>query len=284
MHKLTKSTITIALFTMTATAFAANTSGNVSTGNNAKNTATKFVLVGDAAAGNKYDGKAGINIVHKHAESGSINNKFQSFEKIASRVGKPFTRSVIEKTADGVIIGRMYNMPKAIAWIPFIPEHRDAGRMSFAQVGNMDVWFGDWEDVPRNSKNPVQEASKYTVYYAGTKQTKIKDLPNGQVSYRVQGINKHHNNSVDVLKGKFTADFTKKTVIGQIKRSDLDIGIDAKIIGAGFKGGATATSNGRTIAGHSEGKFYGAQAAGLAGMATFNKDHSKDTAFGGTKQ
>lgn len=282
MHILNKSAIAIAILSVASVSFAANTTGGVSNGNTSK---VKNVSIGNSQSKDtEYQGKAGIKVYYENAEDGSINNKFQSFEKIASKAGKWFTKSVISKTSDGVYVGRMYNMPKYVAWIPFIPEHRDAGRMSFKQVGNMDVWYGDWEDVPRNSGNPDAEASKYTVYYAGTGQTASNDLPSGEVHYSITGINKHRHTDTPILTGDLTANFDNKTVNGYIYRPDGSLSItfdNNRIEGAGFNGNATANG---TIHGQSEGKFYGSQAAGVAGMATFNSDHSKDTAFGGLKK
>ncbi|MNI33706.1 hypothetical protein D3C73_876660 [compost metagenome] len=49
---------------------------------------------------------------------------------------------------------------------------------------------------------------------------------------------------------------------------------------ASFAGSATANG---TVAGTSQGQFFGANAATLAGIATFAGNSQYDTAFGGSK-
>ena len=290
MKILNKTVIAMAVLSASSLSFASYTTGGVSNGNTST---VKYVQVGDySGTKNEYNGKASINIVYKNQpniEPGrkTANNVFQSFKKMSSMANKPFVRlfvkSILEKTSDGVYVARMYNMPQFFEHFKSMPEHRDLGRMSFKQVGNMDVWFGDWEDVPRNSSNPDLDASKYTVYYAGTGQTATDDLPSGEVHYSITGINKHRHTNTQILIGALTANFGNSTVNGYIYRPDGSLSItfdNNRIEGAGFNGNATANG---TIQGQSEGKFYGSQAAGVAGMATFASDHSKDTAFGGLK-
>ena len=82
-------------------------------------------------------------------------------------------------------------------------------------------------------------------------------------------------------RGTFNVDFTNKTIKGNISKSDLNIAVSSKINSdATFKGNAIAN---KKFKGISEGRFYGAKAEGLAGMATFASKPEYNTAFGGTK-
>lgn len=289
MRILTKTTIAIAIFTMVGTASAATvaTVGGVSrstadpSGNGKSyKQSVKHVEIGDSNS--KVIGKAGINI----AQTGlsGANNKFQSFERMASMTGRWYVpKKVLTKTTEGVYVARMYDMPSLLSWVPMMPEHRDLGRMSFKQVGNQDVWFGDWEDVPRNSKNAAAQSSKYTVYYAGSNPTTAAQLPkSGQATYTVVGINKHRDPNTAVLKGEMKADFGAKTLNGTITRTDLSVTVNSKInADASFNGTAKANNS---VNGISKGHFYGNQAAALAGVADFGAHNQYNTAFGGTKK
>ncbi len=81
------------------------------------------------------------------------------------------------------------------------------------------------------------------------------------------------------MEGFFDADFTAKTLTGELYGDVSTLTIDAKIKSdASFNG----TAKFDTVAGKSKGHFFGNQAASLAGIAEFdNKD--LNTAFGGTK-
>ena len=297
MKILNKTVIAMAILTTSTLSFAVNDIGGVSDGNNI-NYASKYVSVGPTNTGKvNWDGKAGINIIYKNAPEGkTANNKYQSFAKMASMIDNRFKafflKPVLEKTNDGVYIGKMYNMSKIFSYIPGMPEHRDLGAMSFKQVGDMDVWFGDWVDVPRNSKNIDKEASKYTVYYSGTGQTATADLPSGEVHYSITGINKHRHTDTPILKGELNVDFKNNIIDGSIIRNkdqenEFSITFDNGNINkekASFTADATANTRYDEDYGVAEGKFYGAQAAGVAGMATFEDNHSYDTSFGGMKK
>ncbi|WP_162616790.1 Slam-dependent surface lipoprotein [Aggregatibacter kilianii] len=278
MRMLTKTTIAIAVLTMVGTASAATVGGVSRTTDK-----TKYVQVGNST---QDKAKAGIDIAYPKVakDTNTANNKYQSFSKIASMAGKWYVpSSVATKDSNQVYVARMYAMPKAFAVVPMMPEHRDLGRMSFKQVGNQDVWFGDWEDVPRNSKNAAAQSSKYTVYYAGSNPTTAAQLPkSGQATYTVVGINKHRGPNTAVLKGEMKADFGAKTLNGTIARSGLSVAVNSKInADASFNGTAKANNS---VNGISKGHFYGNQAAALAGIADFGAHNQYNTAFGGTKK
>lgn len=280
MRMLTKTTIAVAILAMIGTASATTTTTN---GGASRTTdKTKFVQIGDSTG--KVKGKAGIKINYAKAEEGSANENFQAFSRISSMTNNRFIpKSLITKDSNQVYVAKMYAVPKLIAWFPLMPEHRDLGRMSFKQVGNQDVWFGDWEDVPRNSKNPVAQSSKYTVYYAGSNPTTAAQLPkSGQATYTVVGINKHRDPNTAVLKGEMKADFGAKTLNGTITRTGLSVAVNSKInADASFNGTAKANNS---VNGISKGHFYGNQAAALAGVADFGAHNQYNTAFGGTKK
>lgn len=162
-------------------------------------------------------------------------------------------------------------------------DHRNLGLFHFAQVGNDDVWFGEW------SSNASSGSTDHTVYYAGT--TTGTTVPtSGSATYAVRGISDYANKGL--LTGTFTANFasgSSGTLTGSIANSASGYGVNigtAAIDGVTFSGSsASATQSGTTVAsgGAVKGQFYGANAAALAGIATFGSARQYDTAFGGTK-
>ena len=64
--------------------------------------------------------------------------------------------------------------------------------------------------------------------------------------------------------------------------SGLTVAVAATINSANASFAGSATANG-TVAGTSQGQFFGANAATLAGIATFAGNSQYDTAFGGSK-
>lgn len=164
-------------------------------------------------------------------------------------------------------------------------DHRNLGVFHFAQVGNNDVWFGEW------SSTATSGSTDHTVYYAGT--TTGTTVPtSGTATYSVNGISDYANKGL--LTGTFTATFasgSSGTLTGSIANSASGYGVNigtATISGATFAGsGATATQSGTTIAsgGAVEGRFYGANAAALAGLVNFGagSERQYNAAFGGTK-
>jgi hypothetical protein len=152
-------------------------------------------------------------------------------------------------------------------------DHRNLGLFHFAQAGNNDVWFGEW------SSNASSGSTDHTVYYAGT--TTGTTVPtSGSATYAVRGISDFANKGL--LTGTFTANFasgSSGTLTGSIANS-------ASGYGATFIGdGASATQSGTTVAsgGRVEGRFYGANAAALAGLVKFDNARQYNAAFGGTK-
>jgi hypothetical protein len=164
-------------------------------------------------------------------------------------------------------------------------DHRNLGLFHFAQVGNDDVWFGEW------SSNASSASTDHTVYYAGT--TTGTTVPtSGSATYAVRGISDYANKGL--LTGTFTANFasgSSGTLTGSIANSASGYGVNigtATIDGATFGGnGASATQSGTTVAsgGAVEGRFYGADAAALAGLVNFGSGSERqyNAAFGGTK-
>ncbi|WP_109428608.1 Slam-dependent surface lipoprotein [Aggregatibacter kilianii] len=283
MKIFTKTTITILVLTITGIVNATTigsvtrTTADPSGKGHSYNQTIKHVEIGESNAYTK--GKAGINIAQKDLKK--PNNQYQSFQEIAVLTRFIYIpRSAIIKDKNDIYVTRMYSFPKISS---YIPDYSDSGRMSFKQVGNQDVWFGDWEDVPRNSKNAAAQSSKYTVYYAGSNPTTAAQLPkSGQTTYTVVGINKHRDPNTAVLKGEMKADFGAKTLNGTISRTGLAVAVNSRISAdASFNGTARANNS---VNGVTKGHFYGNQAAALAGIADFGTHNQYNTAFGGMKK
>lgn len=221
------------------------------------------------------NGDATFQVVYPNAPSGSAANRDVKFSKIRSMATKWYVpKKVARLDGNQVVVTRMYKMPKFFSLIPGMPDHRDLGRMSFKQVGDMDVWFGDWEDVPRGGGT----ASNYSVYYSGSNPT--TNMPTtGTATYSVKGINNYVAHNSTLLTGTLTADFGNNDLTGTISKTGLSITIDAAISGNSFSGTATSGS----ANGQAKGAFYGNNASALAGIATFGTNDTKNTAFGGTK-
>lgn len=275
--KVTKLSLALAVLLATSAVSAAGFAGASSDA-----TGDRHIEVGVS----KKDGKAALNVVdtnlHDEWYKKYANNKFTSFAKMASMTEKWYVSpDIISKDNHDVYVARMYRMVGLYSWIP-MPDHSHLGRMSFAQVGNQDVWFGDWADVPSGASAGTA-GSKYTVFYSGTDKT--TNLPtSGSATYAVKGINQHVNKNDPVLTGTLTANFDTQKLSGTIAKTGLSIQInDANInsTAASFNGNATANG---TVKGNTQGHFFGAQGAGLAGIATFKSNRNYNTAFGGTKQ
>ena len=243
---------------------------------------TKYIIV---KAGLK-DGKAGIEVHDKNlpdyspatekALSKTANNKGQSMALMAERADKWISRitGVAKKDSNGVVVAKLYKMPKLTL---IMPDHTGLGRLSFKQVGNMDTYYGEWENVAGGST----EEKNVSVYYVGSNPTTT--LPSGQAVYSVKGINQYDNFDKSLMTGEFDVDFDAGTIEGSLSKPDLKLSIQSQINkrDATFEGSAKAEG----VTGKSEGRFYGAKAEGLAGMATFSGENKKyNTAFGGEKQ
>ena len=241
---------------------------------------TKYIIV---KAGLK-DGKAGIEVHDRNlpdyspttekALSKTANNKGQSMALMAERADKWISHitGVAKKDSNGVVVAKMQNMPKLTL---IMPDHTGLGRLSFKQVGNMDTYYGEWENVAGSNT----KEKNVSVYYVGSNPT--TKLPSGKVTYNVQGINKYTDFNKELMKGRFDVDFDDGFIEGHLGKTNFTIHIESEInkSKATFEGEATAEG----ITGKSEGRFYGAKAEGLAGMATFASKPEYNTAFGGTK-
>ena len=241
---------------------------------------TKYIIV---KAGLK-DGKAGIEVHDRNlpdyspttekALSKTANNKGQSMALMAERADKWISRitGVAKKDSNRVVVAKMQNMPKLTL---IMPDHTGLGRLSFKQVGNMDTYYGEWENVAGSNT----KEKNVSVYYVGSNPT--TKLPSGKVTYNVQGINKYTDFNKELMKGRFDVDFDDGSIEGHLSKTNFTIHVESQInkSKATFEGEATAEG----ITGKSEGRFYGAKAEGLAGMATFASKPEYNTAFGGTK-
>lgn len=245
-----------------------------------------------------YAGKAAIHVYDENAKTtnkkGLANNKDVSFQKVDETANKFIIKtfaSGILGQKNGVTVGQMYQM-KGFVWdnIPKMPDHSHLGRISYAKVGNMDVYYGDWDNTPSGASNVNKDTktNNYTVFYSGTGKT--TNMPtSGTATYVVKGINQHYEQGTAVLNGNLTADFGKKTLNGTMSRSGLSIAIKNANINttdASFGGASTAVATGANgkAYGDVKGNFFGNKAAGLAGIADFGKNNAYNTAFGGTKK
>ena len=275
MKKLSK--IAVAVMACGVVGFTqAQVVGGVST----DTTQTKYIIV---KAGFK-DGKAGIEVHDRNlpdyspttekALSKTANNKGQSMALMAERADKWISRitGVAKKDSNGIVVAKMQNMPKLTL---IMPDHTGLGRLSFKQVGNMDTYYGEWENVAGSNT----KEKNVSVYYVGSNPT--TKLPSGKVTYNVQGINKYTDFNKELMKGRFDVDFDDGSIEGHLSKTNFTIHVESQInkSKATFEGEATAEG----ITGKSEGRFYGAKAEGLAGMATFASKPEYNTAFGGTK-
>lgn len=149
---------------------------------------------------------------------------------------------------------------------------RNTGKFNFAQVANAEVYFGDW------SKTGIDGDGTHTAFYSGKDVTEF--LPNsGKAEYTIAGINQF--DSSGKLSGGFNADFDTKTYTGSLSGQSLSITMDGDILDQGqFKGDAIANES---IEGRSSGHFFGTEAEAVAGIVTFESEHIKDVAFGGSK-
>lgn len=237
----------------------------------------------------EHKGKASIFVSDTKAVSGTpekgiANNKPVSFAKIDATANKFFVRTlargVLGKDKNGVTVANLYRMTGAWHLIPKMPDHSHLGRLSYSKVGNMDVYFGDWSAVPSGAAVGTK-GTNYTAFYSGTGRT--TNLPTtGTATYTVKGINQYHTQNTALLNGTLKADFGKRTLNGEMKRTGLNVAINNATINtaqASFEGKATANK----VAGTAHGHFFGKQGAAIAGVADFGRNSELNTAFGGTK-
>lgn len=159
-------------------------------------------------------------------------------------------------------------------------DHDTLGVFHFAKVGSANLYFGEWSQT-----GDVTDGD-HTVYYVGDDGGTTTVPTSGTATYSVKGISDYA--SKGLLTGSFTANFGASTLTGSIANSGsgytVNIGT-ADIDGVNIIGdNASATLAGSTVAtgGDVSGRFYGSNAAALAGVATFS-NRQYDTAFGGTK-
>ena len=162
-------------------------------------------------------------------------------------------------------------------------DHSNIGVFHFSKVSGANVYFGEWSQTGNMAQGD------HTVYYAGDGGGSTTVPISGFATYSVNGVSDYDNNGL--LSGTFGASFsgTGGTLTGSISNSTSGYGVNigtATISGATFSGNGTAsaTQSGVTVAsgGDVSGRFFGANAAALAGIATFT-DNQYDTAFGGAK-
>ncbi|BCI69243.1 hypothetical protein SUS17_1726 [Sphingomonas sp. S17] len=165
-----------------------------------------------------------------------------------------------------------------------VADHSSYGDFRFARVGTADLWFGEWSQTGNAS------AGDHTVYYVGN--TSGTTVPtSGTATYAVKGISDYANKGA--LTGTLTANFgsgTSGTLTGSLANASTGAGVSIGTAtiqsNATFTGtGATATQSGSTVASNGlvNGRFFGADAAALAGTIRFASARQHDTAFGGTK-
>lgn len=165
-----------------------------------------------------------------------------------------------------------------------VTDHSKYGRFDFAKVGSANLYFGEW------SQTGSATAGDHTVYYVGDDGGTTTVPTSGSATYSVKGVSDYANKGL--LTGTFTASFgsgTSGTLSGSISNSASGYGVNigtATIAGVNFAGtGATATQSGSTVAsgGTVSGRFFGADAAALAGIVNFASARQYNAAFGGTK-
>nr|WP_209021093.1 Slam-dependent surface lipoprotein [Allopusillimonas ginsengisoli] len=161
------------------------------------------------------------------------------------------------------------------------PDHSRIGVWSFAQVGNQDVWFGEWSAESQTGAVGTKTPDTHTVWYVGENGDVAATLPAGApVSYTIRSINHYTGSALPT--STLTANFDTGSAHssgdirfnnGSIKTIDKDVQLGAKEVSVASSGGTNGTL---------EGKFFGTGATGVAGIVKFTDRH-QDTAFGGTK-
>ena len=162
-------------------------------------------------------------------------------------------------------------------------DHSKMGVFNFAKVSGADVYFGEWSQTGK-----FKDAT-HTVYYAGDDSGTTVPT-SGSATYAVKGISNY--GSKGVLSGTFEADFMGGLLMGSLSNGksgadkfSLDIGI-VDILGTALSGNGAKVSYGNNTSvagGVVRGRFFGANAKALAGIATFKGNRQFNTAFGGAK-
>ena len=174
---------------------------------------------------------------------------------------------------------------------PAIPAAPKFGGLVIAKVPGMggsngNVFFGEWAprkgNPPDNSTDLNMADGKRTVWYVGGNPAKnLGNLQIASADYHVVGINKHTPGKNDFYTGQVKAEFGSKGVMsGSISRGDDKLSFDHTKIN--LKEGTFSSKNSANKEGI-EGRFYGADAAALAGYATRGNGVGDDVAFGGKR-
>ncbi|SDN50718.1 Slam-dependent surface lipoprotein [Pseudomonas jinjuensis] len=124
-------------------------------------------------------------------------------------------------------------------------------------------------------------------FYTGDNPTQANQVPSsGTATYAGRAVRANTTDGVSASSGStpvsFNVDFAAKTINGvtEERAGFSSVSMKGNINGGGFSGSATSGTAKGTFAGH----FYGADAAELAGMATFAADAKQNMAFGAVKQ
>lgn len=164
---------------------------------------------------------------------------------------------------------------------PAIPAAPKFGGLVVAKVPNAEVYFGEWAPRAANpstgsNTNLGMNNAEHTVFFVG-------ENPTGNTTglatakYAVLGVNQHTPGQNDFFTGELTADFGSGNLTGTLSRG-------AEVIN--FAKTDIDNTNGTfTGDGGIQGRFYGAQAAALAGYTKRGTpDQRDDVAFGGAKK
>ena len=174
---------------------------------------------------------------------------------------------------------------------PLLPIAPKFGGMTFAKVPTAatNVFFGEWAPRKGNSNQITNSTDlnmndgNRTVWFVGENPTgNLENLKISEATYNVVGINKHTPGKNDFYTGQVKAEFGSRGVMsGSINRGNDKLSFDhAKI---NLQEGTFSSKNSANKEGI-EGKFYGANAAAMAGYAKRGNGVGDDVAFGGAKK
>lgn len=257
-------------------------------------------------------GKAGISI----DKSNSINLADGPFYHIKKKFNNTPINTSANQNVNGAlnptyltlkdvnkVIGFFYNPTLGQVWYekranntevisvrqiaePAIPAAPKFGGLVVAKVPNAEVYFGEWAPRAANpstgsNTNLGMNNAEHTVFFVG-------ENPTGNTTglatakYAVLGVNQHTPGQNDFFTGELTANFGSGDLTGTLSRG-------AEVIN--FAGTKIENSDGTFVKKINEkemevsGRFYGAQAAALAGYTIRGtSDRRDDVAFGGAKK
>lgn len=174
---------------------------------------------------------------------------------------------------------------------PAIPAAPKFGGLVVAKVPNAEVYFGEWAPRAANpstgsNTNLGMNNAAHTVFFVG-------ENPTGNTTglatakYAVLGVNQHTPGQNDFFTGELTANFgsgDKGDLTGTLSRGAEVINFAGTKIDNAFGTFERKMDNNEKEMDVS-GRFYGAQAAALAGYAKRGTpDQRDDVAFGGAKK